>query len=47
VGRDHLNAFFGVCSDRLKPDGVILLQAITVPDRDYEVHTRTVDFIKR
>jgi len=47
VGSDHLDSFFGVCSDRLTPEGVMLLQAITVPDRDYEAHTRTVDFIKR
>jgi len=47
VGSDHLDSFFGVCSDRLKPEGVMLLQAITVPDQDYEAHTRTVDFIKR
>ncbi len=47
VGSDHLDSFFGVCSDRLTPEGVMLLQAITVPDRDYAAHTRTVDFIKR
>jgi cyclopropane-fatty-acyl-phospholipid synthase len=47
VGSDHLNSFFQVCSDRLNPEGVMLLQAITVPDQDYEDHTRTVDFIKR
>jgi cyclopropane-fatty-acyl-phospholipid synthase len=47
VGSDHLDAFFRVCSKRLKPDGVMLLQAITVPDRDYAAHVRTVDFIKR
>jgi len=47
VGSDHLDSFFGVCSDRLTPEGVMLLQAITVPDQDYEAHTRTVDFIKR
>jgi cyclopropane-fatty-acyl-phospholipid synthase len=47
VGSDHLDSFFSVCSDRLTPAGVMLLQAITVPDGDYETHTRTVDFIKR
>ena len=47
VGSDHLDSFFQVCSDRLTPEGVMLLQAITVPDQDYEAHTRTVDFIKR
>jgi cyclopropane-fatty-acyl-phospholipid synthase len=47
VGSDHLDSFFRVCAERLKPDGVMLLQAITVPDQDYASHTRTVDFIKR
>ncbi len=47
VGSDHLDSFFQVCAERLNPDGVLLLQAITVPDQDYEEHTRTVDFIKR
>ncbi len=47
VGSDHLDSFIGICSDRLKSDGVMLLQAITVPDADYASHTRSVDFIKR
>jgi cyclopropane-fatty-acyl-phospholipid synthase len=47
VGHEHLDAFFRVCSERLRPDGAMLLQAITIPDRDYEAHTRSVDFIKR
>jgi len=47
VGSDHLATFFRICSERLDPEGVMLLQAITVPDQDYERHTRTVDFIKR
>jgi cyclopropane-fatty-acyl-phospholipid synthase len=47
VGRDHLEDYFRICSERLESDGVMLLQAITVPDADYDAHTRTVDFIKR
>jgi cyclopropane-fatty-acyl-phospholipid synthase len=47
VGSDHLDSFFRVCSERLTTQGVMLIQAITVPDQDYEAHTRTVDFIKR
>ncbi len=47
VGHEYLNDFFRVCSDRLKSDGLALLQAITLADRDYETSVRTTDFIKR
>jgi len=47
VGHAHLDSFFRICGERLRSDGVMVLQAITVPDRDYEAHKRSVDFIKR
>lgn len=47
VGDRHLPAFFRVCGERLKPDGMALIQAITVPDRIYERYVRTPDFISR
>jgi len=47
VGADHLDGFFRVCSDRLAPDGAMLLQAITTQERDYETSRRSVDFVKR
>jgi cyclopropane-fatty-acyl-phospholipid synthase len=47
VGHRHLGRFFRVCGERLRPDGAMLLQAITVQDRDYERSRRSVDFIKR
>jgi cyclopropane-fatty-acyl-phospholipid synthase len=47
VGHEYLETFFRVCADRLRPKGVMLLQAITVPDQDYAAHKRNVDFIKR
>lgn len=47
VGHEQLETFFGVCGERLKPDGVMALQAITVPDQNLEAYTRSVDFIKR
>jgi cyclopropane-fatty-acyl-phospholipid synthase len=47
VGHQHLGEFFRVCGERLRPDGAMLLQAITVADRDFEASTRSVDFIKR
>jgi len=47
VGHAHLEPFFRICGERLRPDGAMLLQAITVPDQDHRDHTRSVDFIKR
>ena len=47
VGHHYLDDFFRSCSQLLKPDGMMLLQAITIADQVYERHTRSVDFIKR
>jgi cyclopropane-fatty-acyl-phospholipid synthase len=47
VGHEHFDDFFRACSERLRPDGAMLLQAITVRDQDFEASTRSVDFIKR
>ena len=47
VGARHLETFFRVCSERLRRDGLMALQAITVPDQDWQSSLRNVDFIKR
>ena len=47
VGADHLQTFARVCSDRLKPDGRMLLQAIVIDDRVYDTAVKSVDFIKK
>ena len=47
VGHDYLDTFFRCCSDLLKPDGRMALQAITIRDQVYESHRRSVDFIKQ
>ena len=47
VGHHYLETFFQVCSRLLKPDGMFLLQAITIRDQVFEKHKRSVDFIKR
>ncbi len=47
VGDRHLPAFFRVCGERLKADGMALIQAITVPDRIYDRYVKTPDFISR
>ncbi len=47
VGLDYLDTFFKQCSDLLKPEGRMLLQAITIADRHHERAARTVDFIQK
>jgi cyclopropane-fatty-acyl-phospholipid synthase len=47
VGLAHLDGFFRVCAARLKDDGVMVLQAITIADRFFERAKRSVDFIQR
>jgi cyclopropane-fatty-acyl-phospholipid synthase len=47
VGHRHLPDFFRVCAGRLKPDGLGLIQAITVPDRIFERYVKSPDFINR
>ncbi len=47
VGHEYFPNFFRKCSSLLKPDGLALIQAITIDDRQYEVAKNTVDFIQR
>ena len=47
VGHEYLPTYFEVCSTRLKPEGVLALQAICSPDQDYDRYRREVDFIKQ
>lgn len=47
VGHQYLGTFLNCCSNLLKSEGMMLLQAITIADYAYEEHRRSVDFIKR
>jgi len=47
VGHGFLKRFFSTCSDLLKSDGIMALQAITITDQRYHQHVGEVDFIKR
>jgi cyclopropane-fatty-acyl-phospholipid synthase len=47
VGHHYYDAFFRRCSELLEPHGVMLLQAITIADQQYEAARDSVDFIKR
>lgn len=47
VGHRYLPAYFRQCAALLKPDGLMLLQAITIRDQRYAQARRSVDFIQR
>jgi cyclopropane-fatty-acyl-phospholipid synthase len=46
VGWEHIGTFFARCSKLLHPHGAMLLQAITIDDRAYEVEKASRSFIK-
>jgi cyclopropane-fatty-acyl-phospholipid synthase len=47
VGHEYLGAFFETCSQRLKADGKMLIQAITIADGRYDKYRKGVDFIQK
>ncbi len=47
VGPRFLSRYFTQCANLLKPDGLMLLQAITIRDQRYQQANRSVDFIQR
>ncbi|MEE1880771.1 cyclopropane-fatty-acyl-phospholipid synthase family protein [Pseudomonas soli] len=47
VGHRYLPVYFRQCASLLKPDGLMLLQAITIRDQRYARARRSVDFIQR
>ncbi len=47
VGHHFVDSYFRKCGELLKPDGMMLLQAITITDREYESALKRVDFIKK
>lgn len=47
VGHHFLPTYLQKCDDLLKPNGLALLQAITIEDHRYELALKSVDFIKK
>ncbi|MEE4295267.1 MAG: cyclopropane-fatty-acyl-phospholipid synthase family protein [Wenzhouxiangella sp.] len=47
VGHHYLDTYLATIEQRLKPDGLALIQAITIEDFRYAKSLKTVDFIKR
>lgn len=47
VGHEFLSTYFAKCSQLLKPNGLMVLQAITIADQRYDIYRKEVDFIKK
>jgi len=47
IGHQYLDTYFRKCAELLKPEGLALIQAITIEDRRYRQALASVDFIKR
>ncbi len=47
VGHDYLPGFFAKLNGLLKPEGRMLLQAITIADQRYDSYRKGVDFIQK
>ena len=47
VGHRYHATFFRKCCDLLTPEGLMVLQTITIADQRYEAARRSVDFIQR
>lgn len=46
VGHEYLPTFFAKCNNLLKPTGLMVLQAITFNDQNYQDYLESVDFIQ-
>ena len=47
IGHEYYATYFKKCATLLKPQGMMLIQAITMADQRYEQAKRSVDFIQR
>jgi cyclopropane-fatty-acyl-phospholipid synthase len=47
VGHQYYDTYFAACAKLLKPEGMMLLQGITIADQRYESAKNSVDFIQR
>ncbi len=47
VGHAYYRNYFQHCSNLLKPEGMMLLQSITIADQRYQAASKEVDFIQR
>jgi cyclopropane-fatty-acyl-phospholipid synthase len=46
VGKAYYPTFFKACDRLLKPNGIMVIQTITIPDQRYEAYSRTTDWMR-
>ncbi|KAL5990383.1 hypothetical protein ACLOJK_011283 [Asimina triloba] len=46
VGHEYMEEFFSCCESVLAEDGLLVLQFISMPDKRYDEHRRSSDFLK-
>jgi cyclopropane-fatty-acyl-phospholipid synthase len=47
IGHQYFDTYFSKCTHLLKPDGMMLLQSITIADQRYPVAKKSIDYIQR
>ncbi len=47
LGREHWPAFFRKCDEVLRPDGLVALQTISIPDHRFEEYARHCDWLQK
>jgi cyclopropane-fatty-acyl-phospholipid synthase len=47
VGHEHLGEFFSCCDRLLRPDGIMCIQSITIPDSRYDDHRSQPNWIQK
>lgn len=47
VGLEFFDVFFKKCQSLLKPEGVLVMQVITIPDQRYDSYASSTDFIQK
>jgi len=47
VGHEYYGTFFKACERLLAPDGIIVIQTITIPDQRYEDYRKRTDWIQK
>ncbi|HSH69588.1 MAG TPA: cyclopropane-fatty-acyl-phospholipid synthase family protein, partial [Deferrisomatales bacterium] len=47
VGHEYLGAFFATCDRLLRPEGLAVIQTITIPDQRYGTYRRSSDWIRK
>jgi cyclopropane-fatty-acyl-phospholipid synthase len=47
VGREYWGAFFAKCAALLRPDGLLLLQTISIPEQRFARYLRNVDWTQK